>query len=390
MQHVLRTIHTVAIVLLASLGSPPVTAQNYPSKPIRLIVPYAPGGCPGSRRGGWCWGGDGAMTPGLWHWTQRWLAIAIVLLASLGSPPVAAQNYPSKPIRLIVPYAPGGGNDTLSRAIGQKLTQSLGQPLVVDNRAGSGGVIGADIVAKAAPDGYTLLMASSELAVSVSLIATLPYDPLRDFAPVARVGETSYLLVVHPSLSAKSVSELIALAKARPGQLNYASAGVGSPLHLAAELFKWMTGTNLVQVTYKGGAPAVTATLAGETQVVFGSVTTTLQLAKAGRVRALAVTSAKRSPLVPDLPTVAEAGVPGYELVNWYGVLAPARTPKVIVSRLASELAQIMALPDIRERALQNQGIEAVASTTEEFAAVLKNEVAKWRKLTKAIGIRAE
>ena len=316
--------------------------------------------------------------------------MAMLLLASLCAAPVAAQNFPSKPIRLIVPYAPGGGNDTLSRAIGQKLTQSLGQPLVVDNRAGSGGVIGADIVAKAAPDGYTLLMASSELAVSVSLIATLPYDPLRDFAPVARVGETSYLLVVHPSLSSKSVAELIALAKARPGQLNYASAGVGSPLHLAAELFKWMTGTNLVQVTYKGGAPSVTATLAGETQVVFGSVTTTLQLAKAGRVRALAVTSAKRSPLVPDLPTVAEAGVPGYELVNWYGVLAPARTPKVIVSRLASELAQIMALPDIRERALQNQGIEAVASTTEEFAAVLKNEVAKWRKLTKAIGIRAE
>ena len=317
-------------------------------------------------------------------------AVAMVLLTSLWTTPVVAQNYPSKPIRLIVPYAPGGGNDTLSRAIGQKLTQSLGQPLVVDNRPGSGGVIGADIVAKAAPDGYTLLMASSELAVSVSLIATLPYDPLRDFAPVARVGETSYLLVVHPSLSSKSVAELIALAKARPGQLNYASAGVGSPLHLAAELFKWMTGTNLVQVTYKGGAPAVTATLAGETQVVFGSVTTTLQLAKAGRLRALAVTSAKRSPLVPDLPTVAEAGVPGYELVNWYGVLAPARTPKVIVSRLASELAQIMAMPDIRERALQNQGIEAVASTTEEFAAVLKNEVAKWRKLTKAVGIRAE
>src|SRR5258706_2690942 len=314
--------------------------------------------------------------------------VAIVLLVSAA--PALAQNYPSKPIRLIVPYAAGGGNDTLSRAIGQKLTQSVGQPLVVDNRPGSGGVIGADIVAKAVPDGYTLLMASSELAVSVSLIATLPYDPLRDFAPVARVGETSYLLVVHPSLSSKSVAELIALAKARPGQLNYASAGVGSPLHLAAELFKWMTGTNFVQVTYKGGAPAVTATLAGETQVVFGSVTTTLQLVKAGRLRALAVTSAKRSPLVPDLPTVAEAGVPGYELVNWYGVLAPARTPKLIVSRLASELAQIMALPDIRERALQNQGIEAVASTTEEFAAVMKNEVAKWRKLTKAIGIRAE
>jgi tripartite-type tricarboxylate transporter receptor subunit TctC len=330
------------------------------------------------------------MTPGLWHFAQRWLAIAMLLLASLWAAPVVAQNYPSKPIRLIVPYAPGGGNDTLSRAIGQKLTQSMGQPLVVDNRPGSGGVIGADIVAKSAADGYTLLMASSELAVSVSLIATLPYDPLRDFAPVARVGETSYLLVVHPSLSSKSVAELIALAKARPGELNYASAGVGSPLHLAAELFKWMTGTNLVQVTYKGGAPAVTATLAGETQVVFGSVTTTLQLARAGRLRALAVTSAKRSPLVPDVPTVAEAGVPGYELVNWYGVLAPARTPKVIVARLAGELAQIMAMPDIRERALQNQGIEAVVSTAEEFAAVLKNEVAKWRKLTRAIGIRAE
>ena len=314
----------------------------------------------------------------------------MLLLVSLWVAPVAAQNYPSKPIRLIVPYAPGGGNDTLSRAIGQKLTQSVGQPLVVDNRPGSGGVIGADIVAKAAPDGYTLLMASSELAVSVSLIATLPYDPLRDFAPVARVGETSYLLVVHPSLSSRSVAELIALAKARPGQLNYASAGVGSPLHLAAELFKWMTGTNLVQVTYKGGAPAVAATLAGETQVVFGSVTTTLQLAKAGRLRALAVTSAKRSPLVPDVPTVAEAGVPGYELANWYGVLAPAHTPKVIISRLASELAQIMAMPDLRERALQNQGIETVASTAEEFAAVLKNEVAKWRKLTKVIGIRLE
>lgn len=330
------------------------------------------------------------MTPGLWHWTQRSMAIAIVLLASLGAVPVAAQNFPSKPIRLIVPYAPGGGNDTLSRAIGQKLTQSVGQPLVVDNRPGSGGVIGADIVAKAAPDGYTLLMASSELAVSVSLIATLPYDPLRDFAPVARVGETSYLLVVHPSLSSKSVAELIALAKARPGQLNYASAGVGSPLHLAAELFKWMTGTNLVQVTYKGGAPAVTATLAGETQVVFGSVTTTLQLVKAGRLRALAVTSAKRSPLVPDLPTVAEAGVPGFELVNWYGVLAPARTPKAIISKINREIAQTMAMPDIRERVLQNQGIEPIVSTADEFAALLKNEVAKWRKLTKAVGIRTQ
>ena len=330
------------------------------------------------------------MTPGLWHWAQQWLAIAMLLLASQWAAPVAAQQYPSRPIRLIVPYAPGGGNDTLSRAIGQKLTQSVGQPLVVDNRPGSGGVIGADIVAKAAPDGYTLLMASSELAVSVSLIATLPYDPLRDFAPVARVGETSYLLVVHPSLSSKSVAELIALAKARPGQLNYASAGVGSPLHLAAELFKWMTGTNLVQVTYKGGAPAVTATLAGETQVVFGSVTTTLQLVKAGRLRALAVTSAKRSPLVPDLPTVAEAGVPGFELVNWYGVLAPARTPKSIISKINREIAQIMAMPDIRERVLQNQGIEPIVSTADEFAALLKNEVAKWRKLTKAVGIRMQ
>ena len=320
-----------------------------------------------------------------------WTA-AVLAPFSFGVAAARAQStYPDHAVKIIVPIGPGGSYDLVGRHLADVLSKRTGQAFFVENKPGAGTVVGTQAAAQSEPDGYTLLVGGlSNMAFNSALYSKLGYDPLRDFAPVARVGETSYLLVVHPSLSAKSVSELIALAKARPGQLNYASAGVGSPLHLAAELFKWMTGTNLVQVTYKGGAPAVTATLAGETQVVFGSVTTTLQLAKAGRVRALAVTSAKRSPLVPDLPTVAEAGVPGYELVNWYGVLAPARTPKVIVSRLASELAQIMALPDIRERALQNQGIEAVASTTEEFAAVLKNEVAKWRKLTKAIGIRAE
>ncbi len=302
----------------------------------------------------------------------------------------AGPSFPIKPIRLIVPFAPGGGNDTLTRAIGQKLTESLSQQVVVDNRAGAGGVVGAEIVAKATPDGHTLLMGSSSLAVNASLIAKLPYDPLKDFAPIALVGATSYLLVVHPSLPIKSVSELIAFAKARPGHLNYASGGIGSPLHLAAELFKGMAGVNLTHIPYKGGVPAVSAVLGAEAQVVFGSVTTTLSTVKSGRLRALAVTSAQRSALLPELPTVAEAGVPGYEATNWYGVLAPAGTPQVIIAKLNAELIKTLQMPDLRERMLSNQGIEPLGSPPEQFAAYLRDEVAKWAKVTKAVGISAQ
>ena len=315
-----------------------------------------------------------------------WLGVVATAVAL----PAPAQQFPTKPVRLIVPYAAGGGNDTLSRAIGVKFVEATGQPLVVDNRPGSGGVIGSDLVAKSAPDGYTLLMGSSELAVSASLIRNLPYDPQHDFTPVARVGETSYMLVVHPALAVKSVADLVALAKARPGQLNYASGGAGSPLNLAAELFKSMTATNLVAVQYKGGVPAITATLAGETQVVFGSVTTTLQFARSGRLRALAVTSARRSVLMPELPTIAESGVPGYELANWYGVLAPARISPALVTRLNTLLVKIMALPDLRERVLQNQGIEALTQTPEQFSAAFKSEVEKWRRLVQETGLRVE
>lgn len=299
-------------------------------------------------------------------------------------------SVPTKPIRLIVPFAPGGGNDTLTRAIGYKLTGSLGQQVVVDNRAGAGGVIGAEIVAKATPDGHTLLMGSSSFAVNPSLIAKLPYDPVKDFAPVALVGAASYLLVVHPSVPINSVSELVAFAKAKPGQLNYASAGTGSPLHLGAELFKAMTGTNLAHIPYKGGFPAVSAVLSAEAQVVFGSITATMPLVKSGRLRALAVTSAQRSGLFPELPTVAETGVPGYESTNWYGVLAPAGTPKPIIAKLNAELTMVMQMRDLRERMLSTQGIEPLSSTPEQFTAYLRNEVAKWAKVTKAIGIRAE
>lgn len=304
--------------------------------------------------------------------------------ASAGAP------YPSRPLRMIVPYAPGGGNDTMTRAVGQRLAEHLGQPVVVDNRAGAGGVLGAEIVAKAAPDGYTLLMGSSSLAVNASLVKRLPYDPVKDFAAVALVGATSYLLAVHPSLPSKSVPELVALAKARPGQLNYASGGIGSPLHLAAEQFKALTGTSITHIPYKGGVPAVAAVLSGEAQLVFGSVTTTMPAVKAGRLRGLAVTGAQRSVLLPELPTVAEAGVPGFETTNWYGVLAPAGTPKAVIARLNSGLMQVLQLPELKERLLSGQGIEALGSTPERFAAFLRADVAKWAKLTREIGIRAE
>ena len=314
-----------------------------------------------------------------------------VLIATFAVATAAsAQTWPSKVVRMVTGSAAGGGADINGRPIAQRMSEIVKQQFVIDNRPGAAGLLANELVAKSAPDGYTLLMGSSELAVSASLIRNLPYDPQHDFTPVARVGETSYMLVVHPALAVKSVADLVALAKARPGQLNYASGGAGSPLNLAAELFKSMTATNLVAVQYKGGVPAITATLAGETQVVFGSVTTTLQFARSGRLRALAVTSARRSVLMPELPTIAESGVPGYELANWYGVLAPARISPALVTRLNTLLVKIMALPDLRERVLQNQGIEALTQTPEQFSAAFKSEVEKWRRLVQETGLRVE
>lgn len=308
---------------------------------------------------------------------------------TLAVPVAFAQPYPWKPIRLIVPFAPGGSNDTMSRIVGQKLGENLGQQVVVDNRAGAGGNIGSEIVARSTPDGHTLLMGSSPLAVNASLFRKLPFDPVKDFAPVELVAGTNYVLVDHPSVPANSVKELIALAKKKPGQLNYSSGGVGSPLHLAAELFKAMTGTQMTHVPYKGGVPAVAAVLGTETQLVFGSLVTVLPHVKAGRLRALGVTSAQRSTLIPELPTIAEAGVPGYELINWYGLLAPAGTPHAAIARLNEHIARILQLPDVRDKLL-SQGLEPLGGTPQQFAAYLRADVAKWAKVIKELGLRSE
>ncbi|MBI4190371.1 MAG: tripartite tricarboxylate transporter substrate binding protein [Betaproteobacteria bacterium] len=292
------------------------------------------------------------------------------------------QTYPNRPIRFVVPFATGGGGDIVARLFGQKLADAFGQQVVIDNRAGAGGIVGAELAAKASPDGYTLLMVSISHTVLPSLHKKLPYDIVKDLAPVSMLVSFPLLLVAHPSVPAKSVKELIALAKAKPGQINYTSAGNGTAAHLAAELFKSMTGINLVHVPYKGTAPALIGILAGEAGLGFPSVSASLQHVKTGRVRALATTGAKRARSLPDLPTVAEAGVPGYDYNTWVGVLTPAGTPKFIVARLHGELTRILQLPEVKEQ-LAAIDFEPVGNTPEEFGTSIKTQVVKWAKVVK-------
>lgn len=323
---------------------------------------------------------SGCVRPGVW------------LLAALGFMPAPAwcQTYPARPIRIIDGFPAGGGTDFLARVIGQKLTERLGQSVIVDNRAGAAGNIGAEVAAKSPPDGYTLFIGlSSTLAPSPSLYSRLGYDVLRDFAPVTLVASGLYVLVVHPSLPAISLKALIALAKARPGQINYGSSGVGAPLHLAAEMLKARAGIDLVHVPYKGAAPVIAAVTAGEVSMGFASLAAALPMVKVGKLRALAVTSAGRSAAVPELPTVAESGFPGFDITPWYGILAPAATPREIVSLLNAEIGRIVRLPDVR-KAFATQGLEAVSSTPEQLAAVLKAEIAQWAKVIRDANIRAD
>ena len=316
-------------------------------------------------------------------------ALGLLLLAA-GSTLAATQPYPTRSIRLVVPFAAGGGTDIVARTVGQKLGEQLGQQVVVDNRAGAAGVIGTELAAKSAADGYTLLMGSNgPLAINPGLHSKLPYDPLRDFAPVALVTKMPFLMVVHPALPVKSVRKLIALAKSRPGQLNYASPGSGSTTHLATELFKAMAGLNIVHVPYKGVAPASTDLISGQVQLLSGDLSTLMPHVRSGKMKALAVTSAKRSTLVPDLPTVSESGVPGYEVSGWFGVLAPAGTPREIVVRLNAEIVKGLGSGDVRER-LAALGGEVAGGTPEQFADHLRGEIAKWGKLITAIGLKAE
>ena len=309
-------------------------------------------------------------------------ACALVVSASAQ----AQQAYPNRPIRFILPYATGGGTDAAARLFGQKLSEAFGHQVVVDNRAGAGGIIGFELAAKALPDGYTLVMAAVNFTVLPSLHKKLPYDTVRDFAPVSLLVAYPHLLVVHPSVAVTSVKELLALAKAKPGQLNYASSGTGSVAHITAELFKSLAGVNLVHVSYKGTGPAMIGLLAGEAGIAFHSVSATAPHVRAGRLRALAATSDKRATSFPDLPTIAEAGVPGYEASNWAGVLAPAGTPRPIIARLHAELMRILKLPDVGQR-LAASDFELVGNTPEEFGALISKEVVKWGKVAKGAGI---
>jgi tripartite-type tricarboxylate transporter receptor subunit TctC len=300
----------------------------------------------------------------------------------------ATQSYPSGVVRIIVPFPPGGGTDILARAIAQKLSEAWGKPVVVDNRGGANGTIGSAMVAKAAPDGHTMLMMPIGLAVNPSLYKDLPYDTLRDFEPVSQLASNPSVLVVHPSVPAKTVKELIALLKARPGTLNYASSGSGSPPHLFSEMFKIMTETKMTHVPYKGGGPATIAAVSGEVQVYIMSPVQAAQHIRSGRLRALGVTSEKRDPAFPDIPTITEAGVPGYAMTNWYGLLVTAGTPKPIVNKIHSDVVRVLNFADIKDR-LAAEGATVVGSTPEQFAAFLKDEIAKDARIVKAAGMAA-
>jgi tripartite-type tricarboxylate transporter receptor subunit TctC len=301
----------------------------------------------------------------------------------------AQAPYPSKPIRLIIPFAPGGGTDLTARAIAIKLTEAWGQTVVPDNRAGANGTIAVDIASKSPPDGYTLTMVSSSHSVNSSLYKNLPYDLVRDLAPITQATSQPYALVVHPSVPAKSVKELVALAKARPDGLTYGSSGLGGLSHLSGALFCSLAGIKLVHVPYKGGNPALNDVIGGQIQMLFSTLLQSDAQLKAGRVRALAVTTKKRSPAAPDLPTMQEAGVAGYEVAGWYGVLAPAKTPRTIIDKLNVEIVRILRSPDVQTR-LAADGSEAVGSTPDQFGAHIKAEVAKWRKVIQEAGIKAE
>jgi tripartite-type tricarboxylate transporter receptor subunit TctC len=300
-----------------------------------------------------------------------------------------AQTYPARPIRLIVPQSAGGSTDQVARPLAQQLAKQLGQNVIVENRPGAGSVIGTDAVAKASPDGYTLLVVAASFAISPSIYKQLPFDPIRDFAPITMVSALPNVLVIQPSLPVKSTQELIAFARAKPGELNYASSGLGTGTHLSMELFKHMTGTQMVHVPYKGGAPAVNALLAGEVHVNFATISTALSQVQAGKLRALGVTSRERVPALPEVPTIAESGVPGYEHVSWIGLLAPAKTPQSIVALLANEATKAARSPEVAAT-LAREGALPIGNSPAEFAAVIKKEVGRWGEVVKAAGIKAE
>ncbi len=318
-----------------------------------------------------------------------WLLMAIPGLVFAAQAVQAQQQYPARPVRLIVPFPPGGAVDVVGRIVTSRLPELLGQPVVVDNRGGANAIIGSEIAARAAPDGYTLLIVPAGHAITPSVTRKLPYDSVKDFAAIGLIGNGAYVLVVNPSLPAKTVAEFVVLAKSRPGQLNYASTGHGNSTHLAAELFKVLAGIDMVGVYYKGGGPALTDLIGGQVSAFFSGVASGSAQIKAGKVRALGVTTARRSAALPDVPTIAEAGVPGYEVDGWYGLLAPAATPPAIIARLNRDLSTLVSSADMKER-LQAAGIDANASTPSGFRDRIVRDIARWAEVVKKARIAVE
>ena len=315
--------------------------------------------------------------------------VCAALLASVCAAVAHAQSYPARPIRIVVPFPPGGGTDVVARTIAQKMNETLGQPVIVDNRAGANGIIGADLVAKAPADGYTVLINIASHAINATLYAKLPYDTLNDLAPVSLLAEYPFVITVHPSLPAKTLREFIAIAKARSGQLTYASSGNGSGPHLGMELFMSMADINMIHVPYKGSGQAMTDLVSGQVQVFLNNFLAGMQMIKAGKLRALAVTSRNRSPAAPELPTVSEAGVPGYVVTGWYGMFVPAATPAAIVNTLNNGAVRALHSKDVNDR-LTNEAAEIVASTPPQFGEFLKAEIAKWAGVIRKSKLRPE
>lgn len=310
------------------------------------------------------------------------LSLAILAL------PAMAQGYPSKPVRLLVGFPPGGTNDIIARLVAPKLAEGLGQQVVVENRGGANTAIATELAARASPDGYTIILNAPGHATNPALIK-LAFDPIRDFAFITLLAESQNLLVTHPSFPPRNVRELIAFSKKHPGEINYGSSGIGTSVHLSAELFRFISGVNWVHIPYKGGGPGLVALLTGEVSLYFGNLPTVIRQARDGKLRALAVTGVKRSPAAPDIPTIAESGVPGYEVTNWFGIAAPAKTPPAIVERLNRELVRALNSPDLRNR-LTGLGAEPVGNTPEQYQAFVQNEITKWGKVIKAAGIKGE
>ncbi len=327
---------------------------------------------------------------------QRWIARgkllggALLIGFLLAATPALAQTWPNRPLRLVVPFPAAGTTDIIAREVAAELTKSLGQQVVVDNRPGAGGNVGSDIVAKSAPDGYTIVMGTvGTHAINTSLYAKMPYDPVKDFAPVTLVAAVPNVLEVNNALPVKSVKDLIAYAKANPGKLNFASSGNGTSLHLSGELFKTMAGVDMLHIPYKGSAPAITDVISGQAQLIFDNLPSSIAFIRSGQLRAIAVTTLKRSPALPDIPTIDESGVPGFEATSWIGVLAPAGTPREIVNRLHDEIVKALNTPALK-KSLQAQGAEPVGDTPEQFAEHIRNEIAKWAKVVKQSGAHVD